>query len=117
MIDWVGSVFIRPPDKEMRGLEWGRLYEKYHSNSYNAAELDADIDKLRADPYVNNAKGIYEYLLGGRRTHKLLASGYSTNKTKGAAYEQQTQKAKAGRLQLPAVRARRQRQQDPHLRS
>ena len=27
VIDWVGGVFIRPPDKEMRGLEWGRLYE------------------------------------------------------------------------------------------
>ena len=27
VIDWVGSVFTRPPDKEMRGLEWGRLYE------------------------------------------------------------------------------------------
>ncbi len=25
VIDWIGSVFIRSPDKEMRGLEWGRL--------------------------------------------------------------------------------------------
>ena len=32
VIDWIGGVFIRPPDKEMRGLEWGRLYETYHSN-------------------------------------------------------------------------------------
>ena len=31
VIDWIGSVFTRPPDKEMRGLEWGRLYELYHS--------------------------------------------------------------------------------------
>ena len=31
VIDWIGSVFTRPPDKEMRGLEWGRLYETYHS--------------------------------------------------------------------------------------
>ena len=32
VIDWIGSVFTRSPDKEMRGLEWGRLYETYHSN-------------------------------------------------------------------------------------
>ncbi len=38
VIDWIGSVFTRPPDKEMRGLDWGRLYETYHSKSYNAAE-------------------------------------------------------------------------------
>ena len=32
VIDWISSVFIRAPDREMRGLEWGRLYETYHSN-------------------------------------------------------------------------------------
>ena len=31
----------------MRGLEWGRLYETYHSNSYNAAEIDKAVDELR----------------------------------------------------------------------
>ena len=61
VIDWIGSVFIRPPDKEMRGLEWGRLYEAYHSNAYNAAEIDKAVDGLRADEAVKSAKGIYEY--------------------------------------------------------
>ena len=49
VIDWVGSVFTRPPDKEMRGLEWGRLYEAYHSTAYNAAEIDKAVNELRAD--------------------------------------------------------------------
>ena len=31
VIDWVSSVFIDVED-EMRGLEWGRLYETYHKN-------------------------------------------------------------------------------------
>ena len=95
VIDWVGSVFTRPPDKQMQGLEWGRLYELYHSNSYNAAAIDADVDALRADPYVHNAKGIYEYLLGGKTAPQLLDVRLFDDKTKRVGYEQQTQKAKA----------------------
>lgn len=94
VIDWIDSVFTRPPDKEMRGLDWGGLYETYHSKSYNAAAIDADVDKLRADPAVLNNKGIYEYLLGGKTDPKLLKVRVFDEKTKVAAYEQQTQKAK-----------------------
>lgn len=90
VIDWIDSVFIRPPDKEMRGLDWGRLYEKYHSTSYNAALIDADVAALRADAAVHNKKGVYEYLLGGRTDSKLLDVRLFDEKTKVAAYEQQT---------------------------
>ena len=95
VIDWISSVFIRSPDKEMRGLEWGTLYETYHSKAYDAAALDVDIDDLRADPAVTNKKGIYEYLLGGKKDSQLLAVRLFDDKTKAAAYSQQTQKAKA----------------------
>jgi hypothetical protein len=93
VIDWIDGVFTRPPDKEMRGLDWGRLYESYHSKSYDADSIDADIDALRADPAVLNNKGIYEYLLGGKTDPKLLNVRVFDEKTKVAAYEQQTQKA------------------------
>lgn len=95
VIDWIGSVFVRPPDKEMRGLEWGRLYETYHSTSYNAAEIDKAVDQLRADPAVHSAKGIYEYLLGGKVSPQLLDVRLFDDKTKRAGYEKQTEKAKA----------------------
>jgi hypothetical protein len=49
VIDWIGSVFTRSPDKEMRGLDWGRLYEEYHSDSYNAAAVDAEVDDILGD--------------------------------------------------------------------
>jgi len=94
VIDWIVSVFTRPPDKEMRGLDWGRLYESYHSTSYNATEVDEAIDELRADPAVHNAKGIYEYSLGGKTSPQLLDVRLFDDKAKRAGYEQQTQKAK-----------------------
>ena len=94
VIDWIDSVFIRSPDKEMRGLDWGGLYERYHSKSYNPAAIDADIDTLRADPAVHNNKAIYEYLLGDKANRQMLDVRLFDQKTKVAAYKQQTQKAK-----------------------
>ena len=95
VIDWIDSVFTRSPDKEMRGLEWGRLYEEYHLNSYNAAAIDKEVNALRADLAVTKPKGIYEYLLGGKKDKQLLAIRLFDDNTKRAAYEQQTQKATA----------------------
>jgi hypothetical protein len=95
VVDWASSVFIRPPDKEMRGLEWGRLYEAYHSRSYNAAKLDARVDELRADPAVQSTKGIYEYLLGGEKQTRLLNIRLFDENMKRTAYTQQTKSAKA----------------------
>ncbi len=95
VIDWVDGVLIRPPDKEMRGLDWGRLYELYHSTSYDATKIDAEIDELRADPAVSNVKGIYEYLLGGKTDTQLLSIRLFDANTKRLAYQQQTKDAKA----------------------
>lgn len=93
VIDWICSVFVRSPDKEMKGLEWGRLYELYHATAYNAAALDANVNVLRSDPAVHNAKGIYEYLLGGKSNPQLLTIRLFDDKIKRAAYELQTQAA------------------------
>lgn len=93
VIDWIGGVFIRPPDKEMRGLEWGRLYESYHAKPYSAADIDADVRELRADPAVRNAKGIYEYLLDQKRSPQLLDIRLFDEQTKRVGYERQTQQA------------------------
>jgi hypothetical protein len=95
VIDWCGTVFTRPPDKEMRGLDWGSLYERFHNQPYNAAALNADVERLLADPAVQNRKGTYEYLLGGKTDSQLLAIRLFDERTKAAAYQQQTQKAQA----------------------
>jgi len=71
VVDWISSVFI-DVKSEMRGLEWGQLYEKYHSKAYNPAKVSAEVKKLYADPYVKSKKGIFEYILGGLIDTKLL---------------------------------------------
>jgi len=94
VIDWVSTVFtdVYP---EMKGLEWGRLYETYHGKSYNPKKMSEAVEILAADDYVTNRKGIFEYLLGGSTDKKLLAVRVFDDKTKKVAYNKQTQEAKA----------------------
>ena len=42
VIDWVSGVFSDVVS-EMRGLEWGRLYESYHSSPYNTAQFSKEV--------------------------------------------------------------------------
>lgn len=95
VIEWVGSVFTRAPEKYMQGLEWGRLYELHHSTSYNASKVDARVNELLGDPYVNSRKGIYEFVLSGETESRLLDVRLFDDKLKTLAYKQQTDKAKA----------------------
>ncbi len=89
VLDWASTVFT-DVYLEMKGLEWGRLYEAYHAKSYNSAKVSASVGQLMADEYVTNRKGIFEYVLGGAMEKKLLAVRVFDEKTKRIAYEKQT---------------------------
>ena len=92
VIDWVSSVFD-DVDSTMCGLEWGELYEKYHKNAYDVAELSQKVQELLADDYVKNRKGIYEFILGGCVEHRLLNIRVFDEPTKKKVYKKQTDEA------------------------
>ena len=94
VIDWVSNVF-RDVEKEMQGLEWGRLYEQYHSKSYDPAKVSAEVKRLYADPYVKKRRGVFEYILGGSTDTKLLDVRVFDEATKKSVYASQTKKAEA----------------------
>lgn len=93
VIDWVSSVFI-DVESEMRGLPWGELYEKYHTNAYDPQKVHDKLQELYADDYVKDKKGCYEYILGGCTDTKLLDVRIFDEVTKKAMYMQQTLEAK-----------------------
>lgn len=93
VIDWVSTVF-KEVENEMRGLEWGRLYELYHKNPYNPNAVSEQVHKLYADPYVKNRKGIFEYILGNCKDTKLLEVRVFDDATKRIVYDRQTEVAK-----------------------
>lgn len=93
VIDWVSGVFS-DVESEMRGLEWGRLYEEYHKQSYNPAEVSAKVRELYGDPYVKNRRGIFEFILGGSTDTKLLDVRVFDDATKKSVYAKQTDDAR-----------------------
>lgn len=89
VIDWVSNIFI-DVEKEMCGLEWGRLYEEYHKKAYDPNKISSDVKRLYADPYVKNRRGIFEYILGGLQDTKLLEIRVFDEAVKRSTYEAQT---------------------------
>lgn len=71
VIEWVSTVFT-DVESEMKGLEWGRLYETYKKQPYNSKTVSEQVKKLFADPYIKSRKGIFEFILGGSIDTKLL---------------------------------------------
>jgi hypothetical protein len=89
VIEWVSVVFT-DVESEMRGLEWGRLYETYHNTAYDPAQVSAEVRQLYADPYVKNRKGIFEFILGSSVDTKLLDVRVFDEATKKSVYATQS---------------------------
>jgi hypothetical protein len=92
VIDWVSTVFT-DVESEMKGLEWGRLYETYRKQPYNSKTVSEQIKNLYADPYIKNRKGVFEYILGGSTDTKLLEVRVFDEATKKSKYAIQTKEA------------------------
>lgn len=94
VLDWVSGVFTDVED-EMRGLEWGRLYEMYHAQAYDPAAVSAKLRELYGDTYIKNRKGIFEFILGGAVDTKLLNVRVFDDATKKSVYAAQTRTAES----------------------
>lgn len=92
VIDWVSGVFA-DTESEMRGLEWGRLYETYRKQPYNPQTVSQQVKELYADSYVKNRKGVFEFILGGSTDFKLLDVRVFDEATKKSVYAKQTAEA------------------------
>lgn len=71
VISWAATTFVTIYG-EQRGLPWGELYDKYHNNPYNPADVDEQVGRLMADDAVTDKRGIFEYVLGGCKEPRLL---------------------------------------------
>ena len=88
VVNWVETLFPKYR-KEMKGVEWGRLYKEFSAKSYNPCELEKSAQALMVDKEVQAKKGIYEYLLSdGARSEKLNLRQFD-DAEKRAAFEQQ----------------------------
>jgi hypothetical protein len=101
VIKWVKTTFPTYRSKEMKGINWGELYNTYKdglpdlTNTNPAApkikldsvKIEDEISRLMEDEDVDNKKGIYSYVLT-RKENKLHIREFK-EKDKRTAFEKQ----------------------------
>ena len=85
VITWVQGKFTYR--KEMKGIEWGILYNQFKDKTLDPAAVEKEISRLMQDDDVTNKKGIYAFVLDGKEKH-LNIRAFSEN-MKREAYERQ----------------------------
>jgi len=84
VMEWVKLTF-NVYRKEMKGIEWGGLYDKYKDELYDTTKLEQEIQALMIDDDITKKSGIYPYIL--TRNEKYLNIRTFTESQKRVAYE------------------------------
>jgi hypothetical protein len=86
VISWVKVTFPKYR-REMKGIEWGFLYNEFKDKKFDSKKLEDLISELMEDEDVGSKKGIYTYVLTLKEKH-LNIRAFSPNQ-KREAYERQ----------------------------
>lgn len=86
VIDWVSQTFPNYR-REMKGINWGELYDEFHNKIFDTQKLEEEIQKLMMDDDISNYKGVYKYVLTSNEKY-LNIRGF-TESQKRSAYERQ----------------------------
>jgi len=86
VIDWVQMTFTEYR-REMKGINWGELYDEFNTIIFDTVELEQKINGLMMDDDVSSKKGIYPYVLNGVEKHLNIRAFSESQKRE--AYERQ----------------------------
>ena len=86
VIGWVKATFPKYR-REMKGVNWGNLYEHFKDEEYDTDHLEDRIAELMMDDEIRRKSGIYPYVLNGDERNLNLRA-FSDN-MKREAYERQ----------------------------
>lgn len=88
VIDWVEVLFpTKNYRKEMKGVEWGSLYNRHKDDSFDQTTLEKKVAELMVDDDVTKKSGIYPYLITGDESYLNVRT--FSDKMKREAYERQ----------------------------
>ena len=92
VISWIKAKF-KVYRKEMKGIEWGLIYNKFDEktrNAFDPEKIEAELKKYFGYEYedqITNKKGIFEYVLDHDERHLNIRAFKESEKR--AAYEKQ----------------------------
>ena len=87
VINWVKAIFPKYR-KEMKGIAWGPLYNKYKDVPLSPSVIEEQVSKLMMDSDVEKKSGIYTYVLTG--DERQLGIRLFDANTKREVYEKQS---------------------------
>lgn len=86
VINWVKATFPKYR-KEMKGVEWGTLYNQFQGQPLDTDGLEKQVVKLMMDDDVTRKSGIYYYVMDRDERHLNIRAFTENNKRE--AYERQ----------------------------
>ena len=86
VLNWIKVVFPKYR-REMKGVNYGILYNNFKDNEFDAKKIEEGITTLMQDEDVTKKSGIYEYVL--TRNEKYLSIRAFTDKQKRESFERQ----------------------------
>ena len=89
VITWVEGTFVHTSERQriMKGVDWGELYDVYHTQVIDTKAIEDEIRRLILDDDVTNKKGIFAYVLTRKEKHLNIRTFSEAQKL--AAYERQ----------------------------
>ena len=87
VIHWTDKLFGRKYKKEMKGVQWGLLYNQYRDTTLTATAISAEVARLMRDSDVERKSGIFLYIFD----HDIRHLGIRTfdDNTRREIYEKQ----------------------------
>ena len=86
VMNWIKTTFPNYR-REMKGVNFGELYNEFGNAVQDPEELEKEIKKLMMDEYVTKNRGIYSYVLN--RDERELSVRPFSNDLKRLSYEAQ----------------------------
>jgi len=86
VVSWIKVVFPKYY-KEMKGVDFGTLYNKYKNKEFNSKKIGNEVARLMQDDEVQKKSGIFPYVL--TRDEKYLNLRSFSDNQKREAYERQ----------------------------
>lgn len=86
VVNWVSLTFPNYR-KEMKGVAWGLLYNRFKDVAQDTVKVEAEIARLMQDEDVTKKSGIFDYVLS--RSQRALSIRAFTDNMKREAYEKQ----------------------------
>ena len=86
VVEWVENLFLNYR-KEMKGVDFGLLYNTYKDNKYDPKKIEEEISSLMQDDCVDKKSGIYSYIF--TRDEKCLNIRAFSDNQKREVYENQ----------------------------